>query len=100
MEDVSGSKPKRRATVPPSYSVEIAPHGVAPRWIVPAGSMEVPASSTLDARTFAVRITHSRLKIPPMRPLVRQSLRHTWAERVEVADEPQGQLFRVEQVAA
>jgi hypothetical protein len=64
----------------PVYRVSIARHS-RERWIVPKQSHRLAAYSEDGARLLAIREAHRRLEMPPWRPLIRESLKHTTAKR-------------------
>jgi hypothetical protein len=66
----------------PMYQVKIAAHSVAPRWVIRARTIKLPAPDAEFARGRAIRWAHADAGVPPMLPLVRASLAHTTAEPV------------------
>lgn len=90
----SRSKQSRRPRPAPLHTVEVQPHALAPRWIVPHLLLTVPAVNREHAREEGVRAAHRQVGVPPWLPLQRISLEHATAEPV-IAEAAQASIFEV-----
>lgn len=78
---------RRQATRPPLtlYRVELAAHELAGgRWRIPRLAVTVPGADEDDAAQFVVSLAYAKHpeRIPPWRPLARESLQHVRVRRI------------------
>jgi hypothetical protein len=70
----------RRLSPPATWIVTIERHAVS-RWFIGRQVVKLPAPDSEDACLTAIRWAHGKAGVPPWRPLIRESLKHTTAKR-------------------
>jgi hypothetical protein len=92
-----GHPPKKlhpaRLRPAPLHHIEVQPHSLPPRWIVPHWQCDLPASDVGTARLEGVRAVHRQIGAPPWRPLQAISLEYTSAEPL-IEEPAQAEMFR------